>query len=100
MRFEKVAVQDRGDPTDYLPVFSREKQPDLGLFKERMLTGEELALLEEKGRNPVRVVLIDTPRQTEEGVKISIGGDREDLHAQITPSFLPTVWKAFSTWSM
>jgi hypothetical protein len=29
----------------------------------------------------------------EEGLKISLAGDRDDLHNQITPSSLPTVRK-------
>lgn len=65
-----------------------------------MLAGKELALFEEEGRNPVGIVLVDAPRQVKKGMEISIGGDREDLHSQITPRSLPTIRNASKTRSM
>jgi len=40
-----MPVQNRGDPAHNLVTFSGQEQTDLGLLKEGVLAGEELALL-------------------------------------------------------
>jgi hypothetical protein len=80
MGFEKLVVQDRCDPADDLTTLLGEEQADLCFFKEGMLAGKELALLEEKGWDPVGVASVDAVWQVEEGLKIALAGNRDDLH--------------------
>ncbi len=80
MGYEKVAVQDRGDPADDLSVFPGQEQADFGFFKKGVLAGEELALLEEEGWNPVGIAPVRAPRKAKEAFEILIGGDGDDLH--------------------
>ena len=92
-----MAVEDGGNSADDLITFLREKETNLRLREERVLTGEELSLLKEKGGDPVGVAAVDLPGEMEEGIEVAVSGYGEDFHDQITLNSLPTLRKASRT---